>query len=124
MADESPGDREQTPLHRSAREIIRMALITLYRVPPADAARLESELLVWFDRLCRRAGAPMTIAVLRAQLVAMACRVAHIYWTGEVGQSVATDQRVARTLALGPEIVAAELESRLAKKGSEGKSEP
>jgi hypothetical protein len=124
MADESPGDREQTPLNRSAREIIRMALITLYRVPPADAARLESELLVWFDRLRRRPGAPMTIAVLRAQLVAMACRVAHIYWTGQVGQSVATDQRVARTLALGPEVVAAELESRLDKKGPEGNSEP
>jgi hypothetical protein len=33
------------------------------------------------------------------------------------------DQRVERTLTLGPEVVATELEARLAKKGSEGKTE-
>jgi hypothetical protein len=124
MAGKSPDDGEQTPLNRSAREIIRVALITLYRVPSLDAARLESELLVWFDRLHRRPGAATTIAALRAQLVSMACRVAHIYWTGRAAETQPADQRLERTLALGPEVVAAELESRLVKKESDGSTEP
>jgi hypothetical protein len=123
MAVNSSGTGEETPLVRSAREIIRVALSTVYRVPPDDAARLEGELLVWFDRLRRRPGAPTTVAALRMQLVSMACRVAHIYWTGQGGESPPADQRVERTLTLGPEVVATELEARLAKKGSEGKTE-
>jgi hypothetical protein len=124
MTSSSSGGGEETALLRSAREIIRMALITLYRVPPLDAARLEAELLVWFDRLRRRPGAAATVAALRGQLVSMTCRVAHIYWTGRAGEASPADRRVERTLALGPEVVAAELESRLAGEGSGGKAEP
>jgi hypothetical protein len=114
---------EETPLVRSAREIIRVALCKVYRVPPADAAQLEAELLVWFDRLRRRPGASTGLAALRTQLVSTACRVAHIYWTAQAGEAPLADQRVERTLALGPEVVATELEARLAKKGSQGKAD-
>jgi hypothetical protein len=124
MAGGSSGSDEQSPLLRSAREIIRLALVTLYRVPVVDAANLESELLVWFDRLRRRAGAATTAATLRGQLVSMACRVAHIYWTGKLGEAGSGDRRVERTLALGPEVVATELEARLSEKESGGKAEP
>jgi len=123
MAGSSSGDGEETPLARSAREIVRAALTAVYRVPPADAQRLEGELLVWFDRLRRRPGAATTIAALRVQLVSMACRVAHIYWTGQAGETPRADQRLERTLTLGPDVMAMELEARLVKKGSGGKAE-
>lgn len=122
MVASSSGDGE-TPLVRSAREIIRAALTAVYRVPPADSARLEGELLVWFDRLRRRPGAAPSVAALRMQLVSMACRVAHIYWTGQSGETPPADQRLERTLTLGPDVMAMELEARLAKKGSGGKAE-
>jgi hypothetical protein len=114
---------EETPLARSAREIVHVALITLYRVPPADAAHLEAELLIWFDRLRRRPGAPPTLAILRTQLVSMACEVAHMYWTGQLEQTRLSDNRVERTLQLGPKVVAMELESRLSRPTSGEKTE-
>lgn len=124
VAANSSGTGEETPLARSAREIVRVVLATVYRVPAGDAARLEGELLIWFDRLRRRPGAPSALEALRTQLVSMACRVAHIYWTGQAGQAPSADPRIERTLALGPDVVATEFEARLLEKGSGGKTEP
>ncbi|HYB54360.1 MAG TPA: hypothetical protein VEG84_10885 [Thermoanaerobaculia bacterium] len=120
MASSVSGPGSETPLVRSAREIIRVALTAVYRVPPEDTERLERELLAWFDRLRRRPGAPATIDLLRTQLVSMACRIAHVYWEGQTAELPPADRRLERTLALGPDVVASELEARLSKKGSKG----
>ncbi len=113
MSEDSASGGE-TPLLRSAKEILRLTLGTLYRIPPSDCARFERELLVWFDRLRRRPGAPKDIPSLRSQLIVMACRAGHVYWTSQPDAVPAGDRQIDRTLALGPDAVAAELESRLA----------
>lgn len=116
MSEDSSG-RGDSPLLRSAREIVRLVLSSLYRVAPPDAGRLERELLSWFDRLRRRPGAPQTVALLRSQLIVMACRVAHVYWTSQPEVPLNGDDHLERTLALGPDAAASELEARLAGSG-------
>ncbi len=94
-------------------EVIESALLTQYGVPREDAARLEQELFQWFDRLSRRPGSPDSVRALRPQLIAMSCRVGHIYWAGKLDSEQPGDERVKRTLALGPDVIAFEIERRI-----------
>ena len=89
--------------------LIESTLTLDYGVPREEALRLEQELFVWFDRLARRPGVPESQKGLRSHLISMTCKVGHIYWCGRIGD-VPTDERVKRSLALGPEIIAIELE--------------
>jgi hypothetical protein len=95
--------------------LIESTLVTDYAVPREEALRLEQELFTWFDRLSRRPGVPDTRKALRAHLISMTCKVGHVYWSGR--PEVPADERVKRALALGPEIIAIELEKRIEETG-------
>jgi hypothetical protein len=98
-----------------ASRLIESTLLTDYAVPREEALRLEQELFTWFDRLSRRPGVPDTSKVLRAHLISMTCKVGHVYWSGR--PEIPADERVKRALALGPEIIAIELEKRIEETG-------
>ena len=95
-----------------ASELIESTLTQDYGVPREEAGRLEEELFTWFDRLSRRPGVPESRKMLQSHLISMTCKVGHVYWSGRVGESPA-DERVRRALALGPEIIAIEVEKQL-----------
>jgi hypothetical protein len=95
----------------SASKLIEATLTLDYGVPPEEALRLEEELFTWFDRLSRRPGVPESQSGLRSHLISMTCKVGHVYWSGRAGEEP-RDERVKRALALGPEIIAVELERR------------
>jgi hypothetical protein len=93
-------------------QLIDSALVIDYGVPSDEAFRLEQELFTWFDRLSRRPGVPESWQALRFHLISMTCKIGHIYWAGRIGEHP-TDERVKRSLALGPEVIAIEMEKRL-----------
>jgi hypothetical protein len=95
-----------------ASKLIESTLTSDYGVPKDEALRLEGELFTWFDRLSRRPGVPDSARTLRSHLISMTCKVGHIYWAGRIGEKP-TDERVKRALALGPEIIAIELEKSI-----------
>lgn len=104
------GEEELRAVVRQALGVVETTLRTHYRLPPEDAAQLEREVLEWFDRLSRRPGSPSSPTLLRLQLVSMTCKIGHVYWVGKLGGNQPHDEHVRRTLTLGPEIVAIELE--------------
>jgi hypothetical protein len=90
------------------------ALVARYRLPRSEAERVGQELYEWFHRLCRRPGMSSSPKLLRPQLLSMACRVGHVYWSGQGGlDNRDLDDTVRRSLALGPEIIAIEIENGL-----------
>jgi len=95
-----------------ASKLIESTLVVDYGVPQAEALQLEQELFTWFDRLSRRPGVPDTRRGLCSHLLSMTCKVGHVYWSGRPGEEP-RDERVRRALALGPEIIAIELERRI-----------
>jgi hypothetical protein len=101
----------------NASRLIETTLVRDYGVPREEALRLEDELFTWFDRLSRRPGVPDSHRGLRSHLISMTCKVGHVYWSGRIADEP-TDERVRRCLALGPEIIAVELEKRI--ESSEG----
>jgi len=103
--------RVRSILSKTSR-LIDSALVLDYGVPSDEALRLEQELFTWFDRLSRRPGAPESWQALRFHLISMTCKVGHIYWSGRIGE-LPSDERVKRSLALGPEIIAIEVERRI-----------
>ena len=101
---------------------IDSALVSRYRLPQPEAERLGQELFHWFHRLCRRPGTPTSAKLLRPQLLSMACRVGHVYWTARGNAEGEHDEIVRRSLALGPEIIAIEIENGLSDRKREGES--
>lgn len=93
--------------------LIEATLVTTYGVPRAEATRLGQELCEWFDRLARRPGSPASLQGLRSQLLSMVCKVGHVYWAGKMDGTPPSSETVKRTLALGPEVIAIEIENRL-----------
>jgi hypothetical protein len=100
-------------LFRESLNVIDSTLMNLYGVPREDAKRLEEELLNWFDRFARRPGTSESIKNLRPHLISMACKIGHIYWFGKPANEQPQDENAKRSLALGPEIIAIEIEGRL-----------
>ena len=92
-------------------KLIESTLVSDYGVPREEARRLEQELFLWFDRLSRRPGVPESRRVLRSHLISMTCKVGHVFWSAHLGEEP-KDERVRRVLALGPEVIAIELEKR------------
>jgi len=101
---------------------IDIVLISRYTLPRQEAQRIEQELFAWFHRLCRRSGAPISAHLLRPQLISMACKVGHIYWSGRGQAGEGLDDAVRRSLALGPELVAIEIEKGIGER--EGEKRP
>jgi hypothetical protein len=111
MDQSLPRDPRIRSIVSKASRLIESTLLTDYGVPREEALRLEEELFIWFDRLARRPGVPDSTKALRSHLISMTCKVGHVYWSGR-HENVPTDERVKRALALGPEIIAIELEKR------------
>lgn len=93
--------------------VVQSTLVYDYGLPPEEAARLSQELFEWFDRLTRRPGTPTSIQGLRTQLISMTCKVGHVYWAAKTDSEQPADETVRRTLTLGPDVIAYELEKRI-----------
>lgn len=99
--------------------VVVSALLSQYQLPCDDAGRLQQELFEWFDRLARRPGTPNSLSSLRFQLISMTCKIGHVYWMGQLGDKPPGDERLKRALALGPEIIALEIDQRIKRAGQE-----
>lgn len=117
-----PADDETSSIFAGVLGLIDATLIGHYRVPKADAAQLEEELLNWFQRFSRRPGSPRSSQGLRPQLLLMACQAGHVYWSGRLEGKTSQDERLNRSLALGPQEIAIELERVFEDTGEEKNS--
>jgi hypothetical protein len=101
--------------------LIERALVTNYRLPPKAATEVEQRLYDWFQRFCRRPGSRRPES-LRSELLLMACRAGHVYSVSKFEEFLAEDERLKRSLTLGPEVIAIEIEKGLDKRRSEESS--
>jgi hypothetical protein len=113
LGNESFRDEEISSVFAGAFGVIDSTLVSHYRVPKEDAARLEQELFKWFHRFSRRPGSPDSIKALRPHLLLMACQAGHVYWIGKLDGRAASDDHINRALALGPQEIAIELEKNI-----------
>ena len=88
---------------------VREALVRHYRVEDREAAQLSADLKEWFDRFCRRAGAPSPREA-RHTLLLMACVFGRGYqkYRVETGARRA-EERLERVLRRDPSEVAREV---------------
>jgi hypothetical protein len=94
--------------------LIEKALVTNYRLPPKEATEVEQRLYDWFQRFCRRPGSRQPES-LRSELLLMACRAGHVYSVSRLEDLLSEDERLKRSLTLGPEVIAIEIERGLDK---------
>jgi hypothetical protein len=92
--------------------LLESALVQEYRLTPQEAAEVQQSLLDWFRGFARRPGSPESAEALRRHLLSMTCQAGHVYWSGKLGTSSATDERLRRALTLGPQQIAIELEEQ------------
>jgi hypothetical protein len=90
--------------------LIDSALLQHYGLSRSEATEVEDCLHDWFHGFVRRPGTPCTLAQLRPHLLAMACNAGHVYWSGKIAAEVPLDGNVQRSLTLGPQRIAVELE--------------
>jgi hypothetical protein len=102
--------------------LIERALISNYRLPPKTATEVEQRLYEWFQRFCRRPGSRKPES-LRSELLLMACRAGHVYSVSKLEDLLSEDERLRRSLTLGPEVIAIEIERGLDKSQSAGPTE-
>lgn len=95
--------------------LIERALVSNYRLPPKEATQVEQRLYEWFQRFCRRPGSARSLETLRSELLLMACRAGHVYSLSKLEDLLSTDERLKRSLTLGPEVIAIEIERGLDK---------
>jgi hypothetical protein len=107
--DRSRADKVRSILRGTAR-VVESTLLSYYALPTEEAHKIEEELFLWFERLSRRPGVPDSFRALRTHLLSMTCKVAHVYWFGKTSSELPKNEMLRRTLALGPEIIASELE--------------
>ncbi len=101
--------------------LIERALVTNYRLPPREANEVEQRLYDWFQRFCRRPGSRRPES-LRSELLLMACRAGHVYTMSRLEDVLARDERLTRSLELGPEVIAIEIERGIDKPKDPGAS--
>jgi len=106
-------DKEIRAVFNLALPFIDSALLSQYRLPKEDASEVEQGLCEWFNRFSRRSGSPESAESLRGHLLLMTCHAGHVYWTGKLGSAPPEDERLNRTLTLGPRVIAIELEKRM-----------
>jgi hypothetical protein len=97
--------------------LIERALVSNYRLPPRAASEVEQRLYDWFQRFCRRPGSRRPES-LRSELLLMACRAGHVYSVSQLEEFLASDELLKRSLTLGPEVIAIEIEKGLDKSRS------
>jgi hypothetical protein len=111
----SPGNNsEAATVFGQLLPLIEKALLSNYRLPPREANEVEQRLYDWFQRFCRRPGSRGPES-LRSELLLMACRAGHVYSVSRLEDLLSTDERLKRSLTLGPEIIAIEIEKVLDK---------
>jgi len=54
----------------------------------------------------------------------MACNAGHVYWSGKIAEDVPLDGNVQRSLTLGPQRIALELEKTLERRENPGRHLP
>ena len=52
---------------------------------------------------------------MRPHLILMTCQAGHVWWSGKPAESAPTDENVKRSLTLGPQQIAIELEKAIEK---------
>jgi hypothetical protein len=109
LDNDSLREEEVSSVFARAFGVIDSTLVSHYRLPKDDAARLEQELFKWFHRFSRRPGSPRSITALRPHLLLMACQAGHVYWVGKLEGRSASDEHLNRALTLGPQEIAIEL---------------
>lgn len=105
--------REAASVFGQILPLIERALVSNYRLPPKEATEVEQRLYDWFQRFCRRPGSRHPQS-LRSELLLMACRAGHVYSISKLEDLLSTDERLKRSLSLGPEVIALEIERGLA----------
>lgn len=94
-----------------ALPLLQNALTQEYRLSAQEAAEIEQSLLEWFRGFSRRPGSPQSTEALRRHLLSMACQAGHVYCSARVAFP-AYDPRLQRTLTLGPQQIAIEVEEQ------------
>ncbi len=112
----SSRDKEIRAVFNRTLPFIDSALLSQYRLPKGDASEVEHGLCEWFKRFSRRPGSPESVESLRGHLLLMTCHAGHVYWTAKLGADAPEDERLNRTLTLGPREIAIELERRIEEK--------
>lgn len=102
-------DAEVERLFAGASPLIEATLTQHYRLPPEEALELKLRLRDWFHRFSRRAGSDRGTTALQTELLLMACRAAHVLATSR-SEEPPHDDLLHRTLVLGPEVVAIEIQ--------------
>jgi hypothetical protein len=96
--------------------MIRLALISFYRLSEEECRGAEEDLRQWFDRLARRSGNGQTPArLLRTSLLSAACQYGRSFQLWKTRSGELLDPDLKRVLALEPEEVSEGLYRRLEK---------
>lgn len=103
--------------------LIDSALTHQYGLARDEATEVEGCLYEWFHGFVRRPGTPRTDETLRPHLIMMACQAAHVYRSGKLSERSPVSEDVRRSLALGPQQIAIELE-KADKKQKKNDGEP
>lgn len=107
-------EKEIAQLFARVLPLIDATLVKEYRLSPGEALELECSIYDWFHRFTRRPGSVKSVKALRPTLALMVCQAGHLYWVGkEQDGPLPRDEALTRTLSLGPEEIAIELEKRL-----------
>jgi hypothetical protein len=104
--------------------LLRSALLQEYGLQRAEAAEVCECLRVWFHGFFRRPGTPHTVERLRPHLLSMACNAGHTYWSSRRADEIPADNNVKRSLSLGPEKIATELEKAVEEREKSGGDAP
>ena len=104
--------------------LIDSALLQHYGLSRSEASEVEECLRDWFYGFVRRPGTPCTLTQLRPHLLSMACNAGHVYWSGKIAEDVPLDGNVQRSLTLGPQRIAVELEKTLEMRENPGSHLP
>jgi hypothetical protein len=112
MPDNLTGRREEIDsIFCRVLPMIDSALVRHYRLSQDEAMGVEQSLYEWFHGFARRPGSPKSAEGLRPHLLLMACQAGHVYWTGKVVEESQRDESVKRSLVLGPQEIAIEVET-------------
>jgi hypothetical protein len=103
--------KEAEQVFGRALPLIHAALLQQYGLPRTEAREIEECLREWFQAFVRRPGSPLTADLLKPHLFSMACHAGHVYWSGKPADETPKEGSVRRSLSLGPQRIAIELET-------------
>ena len=109
VSPEDPFDLKVTKAFQDVVGLVRVALVSHYRLTEREAADLEKDLEVWFGRFCRRNPTTATAREKLPSLLVMCCTFAHSYQKSRFPAGCVSDERLARVLDQRPQDVASVL---------------